>query len=90
MITITEGSVYPKTSRLPWSPDPDSGFYEAWARQATLMAGNDRGTWFIPEVDDELLVVFEAGDPSRPYVIGALWNGRDAPPETMDGAGNIW
>ncbi|HUF38124.1 MAG TPA: phage baseplate assembly protein V [Anaerolineales bacterium] len=74
--------------RLPWSPDPGGGLYEAWARPATLMAGNNRGTWFIPDVDDEVLVVFEAGDPRRPYVIGALWNGQDAPPETMDGAGS--
>src|SRR4030095_2564426 len=45
-------------------------------------------SWFIPDVDDEVLVVFEGGDPRRPYVIGALWNGTDSPPESMDGAGN--
>jgi uncharacterized protein involved in type VI secretion and phage assembly len=61
----------------------------AWARLATMMAGRDRGTWFIPEVDDEVLVAFEAGNPSRPYVIGALWNGQDQPPETMDAQNNI-
>ncbi|MCB0236065.1 MAG: type IV secretion protein Rhs, partial [Anaerolineae bacterium] len=38
--------------------------------------------------DDEVLVAFEGGDPRRPYVVGALWNGQDTPPETMDGAGN--
>ena len=74
--------------RLPWSPDASSDRYEAWARIATLMAGNDRGTWFIPDVEDEVLVAFEAGHPARPYVVGALWNGQDAPPESMDGAGN--
>jgi uncharacterized protein involved in type VI secretion and phage assembly len=74
--------------RLPWSPDSDGSAYEAWARLATLMAGNNRGTWFIPDVNDEVLITFEAGDVRRPYVIGALWNGQDAPPESMDGAGN--
>ena len=74
--------------RLPWSPDAEGSSYEAWARLATMMAGNDRGTWFIPDVDDEVLVVFEGGDPRRPYVVGALWNGVDAPPESMDGAGD--
>ncbi len=72
---------------LPWSPDTAGEQYEAWARLATFMAGNDRGSWFIPDVDDEVLVVFEAGDPRRPYVIGVLWNGTDAPPEQMDGGG---
>jgi uncharacterized protein involved in type VI secretion and phage assembly len=73
--------------RLPWSPDPGGKAYEAWARLATLMAGNDRGSWFIPDPGDEVLVAFEAGEPRRPYVVGALWNGKDAPPQSMDGAG---
>lgn len=68
---------------LPWAPDAGSDRYEAWARVATLMAGGGRGTWFIPDQDDEVLVGFEAGDVRRPYVVGALWNGKDAPPESM-------
>ena len=58
-----------------------------WARLATLMAGNDRGSWFIPDVDDEVLVAFEGGDSRRPYVIGSLWNGNDNPPESIDSRG---
>lgn len=73
---------------LPWSPDNGSERYEVWARVATLMGGSKRGSWFIPDVNDEVLVVFEAGDVRRPYVIGGLWNGNDAPPESMDGSGN--
>lgn len=74
--------------RLPWSPDADGKSYEVWARLATTMAGADRGTWFVPDADDEVLLAFEAGDPRRPYVVGSLWNGKDAPPASMDGAGN--
>jgi uncharacterized protein involved in type VI secretion and phage assembly len=73
--------------RLPWSPDASGAVYEVWARVATLMAGAGRGSWFVPDKDDEVLVAFENGDPSWPYVLGALWNGRDQPPDTMDGAG---
>lgn len=72
---------------LPWSPDTKGERYEAWARLATLMAGNNRGTWLIPDVNDEVLIAFEAGEPRRPYVIGALWNGTDTPPDSMDSAG---
>lgn len=72
--------------RLPWSPDGNGVGYEAWARLATLMGGANRGTWFIPDVGDEVLVACEGGDPRRPYVVGALWNGQDAPPEQMDAA----
>jgi uncharacterized protein involved in type VI secretion and phage assembly len=74
--------------KLPWSPDTDDGSYQVWARLALLMAGNNRGSWFIPDPNDEVLVVFEGGDPRRPYVVGMLWNGKDKPPETMDGSGN--
>ncbi|MET7636361.1 phage baseplate assembly protein V [Streptomyces sp. NPDC005078] len=72
---------------LPWSPDPGGSAYRTWARLATLMAGAGRGSWFVPEPGDEVLLAFEAGDPRRPCVLGALWNGVDKPPETMDGAG---
>src|SRR6476469_1148848 len=72
---------------LPWSPDTGSDRYEMWARLATLMGGNNRGSWFIPDVNDEVLIAFEGGDPRRPYVVGMLWNGSDSPPESMDGAG---
>jgi uncharacterized protein involved in type VI secretion and phage assembly len=69
--------------RLPWSPDSGSDRYEAWARVATLMAGSNRGTWFVPDPDDEVLVAFEGGDPRRPVVMGSLWNGMDSPAESM-------
>ena len=65
---------------LPWDTGDES--YKAWARLATLMGGNDRGTWFVPDPKDEVLITFEGGDPRRPYVIGALWNGKDTPPDT--------
>lgn len=70
--------------KLPWVGRDDGEQATAWARLSTLMAGNDRGTWFVPDVDDEVLVQFVAGDPRHPIVTGALWNGQDAPPETMD------
>jgi len=72
---------------LPWSPDAGGGRYEEWARVATLMAGNNRGSWFVPDVNDEVLVAFEHGDGRRPYVLGGLWNGGDRSPASMDGAG---
>jgi uncharacterized protein involved in type VI secretion and phage assembly len=72
---------------LPWSPDGDGAAYEAWARLATFMAGDNRGSWFVPDVNDEVLVAFAAGDPRHPFVVGSLWNGQDAPPETMDSGG---
>jgi uncharacterized protein involved in type VI secretion and phage assembly len=71
---------------LPWSPDGNGASYEVWARLATMMAGKNRGTWFIPDVNDEVLVIFIGGDPRSPAVIGGLWNGRDTPHESMDGA----
>jgi len=73
--------------KFPWLSDDNES---DWIRIATLMAGRDRGSFFLPEVDDEVLVAFEHGDINRPFVIGALWNGVDRPPETnSDGRNNI-
>ena len=54
-----------------------------WARVAVPRAGAQRGTWLIPDVSDEVLVAFEAGDADRPYVVGSLWGSGHAPPEQM-------
>ncbi|NWJ45562.1 MAG: VgrG-related protein [Chloroflexi bacterium] len=68
--------------KFPWLPQADGQDIESnWARVAMPMAGNNRGFFFMPEVNDEVLVAFEQGDLQHPYIIGALWNGKDAPPE---------
>jgi phage protein D/phage baseplate assembly protein gpV len=64
--------------KFPWLVDNDQSW---WARIASPMAGSGRGFFFLPEVDDEVLVSFEHGDITRPYILGALWNGQDAPPK---------
>jgi uncharacterized protein involved in type VI secretion and phage assembly len=74
---------------LPFVNPAEGPAAAAWARLATFMAGNNRGSWFIPEVNDEVLVAFLAGDARHPVVIGALWNGEDSPPESMDTENNL-
>jgi uncharacterized protein involved in type VI secretion and phage assembly len=60
-----------------------------WARIATLMAGGGRGAFFIPEVGDEVLVAFEHGELSRPFILGSLWNADDVPPESMEEGNHV-
>jgi len=71
--------------RFPWLSDADES---GWARLAAPMAGQGRGAYFPPEVDDEVLVAFEQGDVRFPYLLGGLWNGKDAPPDKNDGGKN--
>lgn len=72
---LSEGRVQ---LNLPWVP----GFLP-WARVATTMAGMARGTYFIPQIGDEVLVAFNQGDIREPFVIGALWNTLDRPPAAL-------
>ena len=58
-----------------------------WARVAVPFAGGKRGAFFIPDVDDEVVVAFLAGDPRHIIVLGSLWNGHDQAPETIGGSG---
>lgn len=64
--------------RFPWLDDDYESF---WARVAYPGAGAERGLMLVPEVDDEVVVAFQHGDPRHPVVVGGLWNGVDAPPE---------
>lgn len=69
--------------KYPWLTDPSGTELESdWIRVANPMAGATRGTMFMPEVNDEVLLAFEHGDPRRPFMVGALWNGKDKPPAT--------
>jgi len=61
-------------------PFIDSLDLSPWARVAVPMAGMAYGTYFIPNLNDEVLVVFEHGDINAPYVIGSLWNAMAPPP----------
>lgn len=47
-----------------------------WLRMVQPHAGDGRGFYFVPEVDDEVMVGFEMGIPDFPYVIGAIYNGK--------------
>src|SRR5438105_5995258 len=59
--------------RLNGMPESD------WARVVQPAAGPGRGFYWLPEVNDEVLVAFEMGQPNRPYVLRALWNAKDKP-----------
>jgi uncharacterized protein involved in type VI secretion and phage assembly len=73
--------------KFPWLSDSDES---DWARVVTPMAGHQRGIYFLPEVDDEVLVAFEQGDLRFPYIMGALWGGKDQPPtNNSDGKNNL-
>ena len=64
--------------KVPILSDDDTTF---WLPIVMLGAGKNRGWFFIPEPDDEVLVMFEHGDVNRGVVIGSLWNGKDTPPD---------
>jgi len=73
--------------KFPWLSEQEESH---WARVLTPMAGQERGLYFLPEVDDEVLVAFEHGDVNFPYILGSLWNGKDKPPASnSDGKNNL-
>jgi uncharacterized protein involved in type VI secretion and phage assembly len=53
---------------------------EVWARLAATGAGDGAGFFYVPRIDDEVLVVLANGDPTDAFVIGGLWNDRDRVP----------
>jgi len=68
--------------RFPWLSNSEESH---WARVA-----GPGGTYFLPEVENEVLIGFEHGDPRFPYVLGVLWNGKDKPAgSNSDGKNNL-
>jgi uncharacterized protein involved in type VI secretion and phage assembly len=64
--------------RLPLVSAADEG---TWARLATLDAGDGRGTFFRPEIGDEVVVGFLDGDPRFPIVLGQCHSSTKPAPE---------
>jgi uncharacterized protein involved in type VI secretion and phage assembly len=68
--------------RFPWLGTQGDKDARAWATLVSPYADDDQGFEFIPAVDTQVAVAFEAGDLRRPYVLGACWNGRESQPES--------
>ena len=66
--------------KLPWLGS-DGQDVRAWATLLTPYADDDQGFEALPEVDTQVVVGFEAGDPRRPYIVGSCWNGKEKLPE---------
>jgi Rhs element Vgr protein len=61
-------------------PVIDSGQEGLWARIASLDAGDNRGSFFRPEIDDEVIVGFINDDPRDVIVLGMLNSSRKPAP----------
>ena len=48
-----------------------------WIRMTNPHAGGGKGTYFIPEIGEEVLVGFENGNAEKPFVLGAMYNGNE-------------
>ncbi len=68
--------------KFPVLSDKDTSW---WSPIIMLGASKNRGWFFIPEIEDEVLCIFEQGEMDRPLVVGALWNGKDKPPDKNPG-----
>lgn len=70
---------------FPWRTGaPDA----VWARVSTLDAGPDRGSFFLPDRGQEVVVGFLAGDAAQPVVLGSVWHGQAQPPVAVDPEAN--
>ncbi len=55
--------------KIPYINAEDDG---VWARIAQADAGNERGMFFRPEINDEVLIGFLYDDPRQPVILGML------------------
>lgn len=73
--------------RFPWMPGGDKD-QSHWAFLSVPMEGNEFGTYFLPEVDDTVMVMFLHGDIRFPVIIGGMWNETDTVPEANENGKN--
>jgi type VI secretion system secreted protein VgrG len=66
-----------------WDSAADSTDTSCWARVATSWAGQNWGSIHLPRIGQEVIVIFENGDPDHPLVIGSVYNPDQMPPYTL-------
>lgn len=62
---------------------------DVWARMAGFYATGSSGSFFLPEVGDEVVVGFFDNDPRYPVILGSLYNGKNKPPYTAESTNKI-
>ncbi len=55
-----------------------------WARMSNLYASNEAGSFFYPEVNDEVVIGFMNEDPQNPVILGMLYSKKIKPPLTPE------
>ncbi|MEU9078180.1 phage baseplate assembly protein V [Kitasatospora sp. NPDC004745] len=75
--------------RFPWLGLDGDRDVRAWATLCSPYADHEQGLLVLPEVGSQVVVVFEAGNLRRPYVLGAAWNGRESLPHEPEAANNV-
>ena len=64
-----------------WQKEQDEEMITPWIRIAQPHGGDNKGFYFIPEIEEEVMVGFENGNAEKPYVIGTLYHGQQQPGE---------
>lgn len=65
--------------KLNYTDDTGTQLETPFLRILTPHAGTSYGTYFLPDIGDEVMVGFERGNPEKPVVMGNLWNGQVKP-----------
>ena len=65
-----------------WQEEQDPNLMTPWIRIAQPHGGGDKGFYFIPEIDEEVMVGFENGNAEKPYVVATLYHGKEQRPDT--------
>jgi len=60
-----------------------------WARLSTFYAGNTFGAFFMPEIDDEVILGFMDDNPSYPIILGSVFSSKIPAPLTPDDKNSI-
>ena len=62
-----------------WQELQDENMWTPWLRITQAHGGDNKGSYIIPEIDEEVMVGFENGNAEKPYVIGTLYHGKQRP-----------